>query len=58
MKPKLLSLMSYGKLCVVLMPNGKTYTRVVRYDRKHGLYVVIATRRYYESDMELANNQN
>lgn len=53
MKPILLSPMYYGKECVVKLPNGKEYRRVVRYSRADGLYVVIATRKYFEYEMEI-----
>ena len=51
MKPVLLSPMAYGKYCVVKMPNGKEYRRVVRYSKADGLYVVIASIKYSERDM-------
>lgn len=49
----LLTPMYYGKECVVRTPNGKEYRRVVRYSRADGLYVVIATRKYFEYEMEI-----
>lgn len=51
MKPILLTVMHYGKPCIVKLPNGKTYTRVVRYNKADGLYVVIANRKYFEYEM-------
>lgn len=53
MKPILLSPMFYGKYCIVQLPNGKQYRRVVRYCRADGLYVVIANRKYFEYEMEI-----
>ena len=56
MKPILLSPMYYGKECVVKLPNGKEYRRVVRYSKADGLYVVIATKKYFEYEMEIDYN--
>lgn len=53
MKPILLSPMYYGKECTVRLPNGKEYRRVVRYSKADGLYVVIATVKYFEYEMEI-----
>lgn len=53
MKPILLSPMAFGKYCIVKMPNGKEYRRVVRYSISDGLYVVIATQKYRECEMEI-----
>ena len=53
MKPILLSPMYYGKECVVRLLNGKEYRRVVRYSKADGLYVVIATRKYFEYEMKI-----
>lgn len=53
MKPTLLSPMYYGKECAVKLPNGKEYRRVVRYSKADGLYVVIATRKYFEYEMKI-----
>lgn len=53
MKPVLLSPMAYGKYCKIRMPSGKEYRRVVRYSKEDGLYVVIATKKYHLSDMEV-----
>lgn len=58
MKPMLLSPMYYGKECVVKLPNGKEYRRVVRYSRSDGLYVVIATQKYREREMMVFRKQN
>lgn len=55
MKPILLSPMYYGKYCVVQLPNGKQYRRVVRYAKADGLYVMIANKRYFEYEMELSD---
>lgn len=49
--PILLTPMQYGKYCTVQLANGKQYRRVVRYSKEHGLYIVIATVRYYERNM-------
>lgn len=51
MKPILLTPMLYGKHCVVRLPNGKQYRRVVRYSKEDGLYIVIATRKFLKSGM-------
>ena len=53
MKPILLSPMYYGKECTVRLPNEKEYRRVVRYSKADGLYVVIATVKYFEYEMEI-----
>lgn len=58
MKPILLSPMYYGKECVVRLPNGKEYRRVVRYSKADGLYVVIATMKYFEYEMEIGYGRN
>ena len=52
MRPVLLTPMYYGKQCTVLMPNGKEYKRVVRYCKQGGLYIVVATKKYFEFEME------
>ena len=56
MRPALLSPMLYGKYCTVRMPNGKEYRRVTRYCKQDGLYVVIATKRYFEYEMKISIN--
>lgn len=56
MKAILLSpTMLYGKHCDVMLENGKVYRRIARYSKEYGLYVMIANRRYYLSDMEIKN---
>lgn len=55
MKPVLLSTMFYGKYCIVQLPNGKQYRRVVRYSKSDGLYIVIANKKYFEYEMELSD---
>lgn len=56
MKPILLSPMFYGKYCIVQLPNGKQYRRVVRYSRADGLYIIIANVKYFEYEMEIDNS--
>ena len=58
MRPILLSPMAYGKQCEVMLPNGKIYKRVVRCNKADGFYVVIATRKYHESDMTFREEQS
>ena len=58
MKPILLSPMYYGKECVVKLPNGKEYRRVGRYSKEDGLYVVIATKKYFEYEMKIEYKLN
>ena len=56
MRPLLLSPMRYGKYCTIRMPNGKEYKRVTRYGKQDGLYVVIATKKYHDYEMDLSDN--
>ena len=44
--------MEVGKPCTVKLPNGKNYSRIVRHNRKDGNFIVIATLKYRERDME------
>lgn len=57
MKPVLLTPMWYGKHCTVQLSNGKKYDRVVRWNAIDGMYVVIATIKYREKDMEVGFKQ-
>ena len=57
-KPVIDSPMWYGKHCVIELPNGKKYERAVRYNAIDGLYVVIATRKYRERDVEVRAPQS
>lgn len=52
MSPVLLTHMERGKPCTVRCPNGREYRRIVRYSKRDGLYIVIATVKYREVEMD------
>ena len=58
MKPKIFAPLAYGKYFDIEFPNGRRYCRVCRYSKTDGLFVVVANRRYLESELELVGKEN